>query len=201
MMSQQNRQQPLNGNKVLVVDNGGQWTFLEERMLRELGAKVSVVGNSTVSGLEKFDAVVLSGGSPRIDVDELGEVPSVVDACVEARKPLLGICVGHQYLALHFGGEAGPAEIPEFGGVEIEVLDAGGIFRGIPTEFRVWESHNDEVKDPGDLLVTARSDTCQVQAIRHPKLPIFGVQFHPEVHEGEFGADLFCNFLTTQRGL
>ena len=194
-MSQQSRRQQLNGNKVLLIDNSGQWTFLEDRMLKELGARVTVVPNSQLPELEDFDAVVLSGGSPRISFEELGRIPELVDRCVETRKPLLGICVGHQYLALHFGGSAGPAEYPEFGPVEIEVLKPEPLFTNLPKKFRVWESHNDEVKDHGKLVVMARSETCGIQAMRHPKLPIFGLQFHPEVSEGQFGREIFSNFL------
>ena len=194
-MLRPNLRQRLSGSKVLLIDNRGQWTYLEERMLKELGASVLVVPNTRLPELERFDAVVLSGGSPRISLDELGRVPELVDRCAELEKPLLGICVGHQYLAVHFGGGAEPAEVPEFGPVELRLLDRGHIFSGLPERFRVWESHNDEVKHPGRLLPMASSDTCRYQALRHPELPIYGVQFHPEVNEAQFGREIFTNFL------
>lgn len=182
-----------------MVDNSGQWTFLEERMLRELGAKVTVESNQKLTDIESFDAVILSGGASRIKVEELGHIPEIVDRCAQAAKPLMGICVGHQYLAIHFGGSAGAAETPEFGGIEMHVLDDKDLFQGLPGRFMVWESHNDEVKELGKLQVTAESETCPIQALRHPSLPIFGVQFHPEVHEGEFGPAIFTNFLSQAR--
>ena len=67
---------------------------------------------------------------------------------------------------------------------------------GFPKEFNVWESHNDEVhKMPNGFRILASSDACQVQVMQHETLPYAGVQYHPEVENTEFGAEIFQNFL------
>ncbi|OIR11274.1 MAG: hypothetical protein BEU05_00835 [Marine Group III euryarchaeote CG-Bathy2] len=184
------------GMAVAVVDNGGQWTHREWRVLNYLGCAAEIVPNTTPPAeLEKFRALVLSGGAPRIEseADALGLTAEYLDA---ARWPILGICVGHQYMAAHFGGAAGPARVPEFGAALVSVAERGWLMTGLPDEFTAWESHNDEVtRLPDDFIALASSDDCAVQAMQHRKLPYAGVQYHPEVEHSEYGAELFSNFL------
>ena len=99
-------------------------------------------------------------------------------------------------MATHFGGKAGPAEIPEFGSSLVTLLEKGWILDNFPDEFNVWESHNDEVHEmPQGFRLLASSDACQVQVIQHEDLPYAGVQYHPEVEHTEYGSELFQNFL------
>ena len=145
--------------------------------------------------LERFRALVLSGGAPRIESESeaLGLTAEYLDA---ARWPILGICVGHQYIATHYGGAAGPAKVPEFGSALVTVAERGWLMEGLPDELTVWESHNDEVtRLPDGFDILASSDDCVVQAMQHRKLPYAGVQYHPEVEHSEYGAELFQNFL------
>jgi GMP synthase (glutamine-hydrolysing) len=70
------------------------------------------------------------------------------------------------------------------------------LFSGLPKTFNAWESHNDEVKELGkDFQILAHSESCKVQAVKHSKRPLYGVQFHPEVEHTEHGYDIFKNFL------
>jgi len=181
---------------VAVVDNGGQWTHREYRVLNYLGCRAEIVSNVTpIKELERFKALVLSGGAPRIETESeaLGLTSEYIDS---GKWPILGICVGHQYMANHFGGKAGPAEIPEFGSSLLTLIDEGWILAGFPKEFNVWESHNDEVHEmPNGFRLMASSDACQVQVIQHENLPYAGVQYHPEVEHSEYGSELFQNFL------
>ena len=181
---------------VAVVDNGGQWTHRESRVLNYLGCRAEIVSNVTpISELERFRALVLSGGAPRIETDS--EALGLISEYIDAKKwPILGICVGHQYMAEHFGGKAGPAEVPEFGSSVLSLIDEGWILSGFPKEFNVWESHNDEVYEmPSGFKLMASSDACLIQVIQHENLPYAGVQYHPEVEESEFGSEMFQNFL------
>ena len=181
---------------VAVVDNGGQWTHREWRVLNYLGCAAEIMSNTTpLVELERFRALVLSGGAPRIEseADALGLTAEYLDA---VRWPILGICVGHQYMAAHFGGAAGPARVPEFGAALVSVAERGWLMAGLPDEFTAWESHNDEVtRLPDDFIVLASSDDCAVQAMQHRQLPYAGVQYHPEVEHTEYGTELFTNFL------
>jgi GMP synthase (glutamine-hydrolysing) len=148
----------------------------------------------------KADALVLSGGAPRVsggDVLLLGNLGSYLD---ELDIPILAICVSHQFMGMHFGGKAGPADTPEFGKTEIEVIDHGVILKGLPERFIAWESHNDEVKvPPKGFKVLARSEACAVQVMEHETRPLFGIQFHPEVEHTQHGYDIFKNFIEVCR--
>jgi len=184
--------------KVYVVDNGGQWTHREWRVLKYLGAKTEMISNqTTVDKLMEMgvDGLVLSGGAPRIGTEavKLGRTAEYLE---QLEIPILGICLGCQFMALHCGGDTQVATTPEFGKVELIVDDHDEILKGIPDKFIVWESHNDEIKTvPKGWVVLAHSENCAVQAIRHETKPWFGLQFHPEVNDTEHGDEIFQNFL------
>ena len=182
--------------KAVVVDNGGQWTHREWRVLRDLGVDAQIIPNTTPLKEITADCIVLSGGAPRISSDalKLGRTAEYLD---NAEIPILGICVGCQFIAIHFGGEAGPALLPEFGKTTIEIVEENDLFKGCPKEFQVWESHNDEVKKlPEGFTALASSDNCHIQAFKNDEKPIYGVQFHPEVEHTQHGYDIFKNFLS-----
>ncbi len=180
--------------KISVVDNGGQWTHREWRMLRYIGVETEIIPNTTPARKINADGLILSGGAPRIgsEVPKLGLTGEYIDAGI----PILGLCVGHQFLALHHGGKAGPATIPEYGKTEMKITEHADIFKGIPQNIIVWESHNDEIKELPDCFeVLAHSDACAIQAIRHKERPFYGFQFHPEVDDTQFGEQMFKNFI------
>lgn len=178
------------------MDNGGQWTHREWRVLRYLGVDTKIVPNDTpFDDLKGVDALVLSGGAPRValDADKLGRNGEYLD---RAEFPILGICAGLHLMCMHFGGEVGPARVPEFGSTRLYVDREDELFAGLPKEFTVWESHNDEViKIPEGFEVLAHSESCAVQAVKMCSRPIYGIQFHPEVENTEYGYDIFRNFL------
>jgi len=182
--------------RVFVVDNGGQWTHREWRVLKYLGAETKIVPNTaTLAEIGRVDGLVLSGGAPRVGLDAraMGRNGEYLD---RAGVPILGICAGHQFMALHFGGDAKPAKVPEFGKSRITVADEDDLFRGLPKEIEVWESHNDEVAAlPEGFVTLASSDHCAVQAMKSRTRPLYGVQFHPEVEHTAHGSEMFKNFL------
>jgi GMP synthase (glutamine-hydrolysing) len=184
--------------KVYVVDNGGQWTHREWRVLRDLEVDTKIIPNTTtIEELNSMDlqGLVLSGGAPRVET-ELPKLGNTSEFLTNIEFPILGICVGFHFMSLHFGGTAGPAKAGEFGKVEVIIDDHDELFIGLPDKFQVWESHNDEVKTlPNDFSKLAHSDTCQVQAFKYSKKPFYGVQFHPEVEHTEHGDEIFKNFL------
>lgn len=181
--------------KVYVIDNGGQWTHREWRMLRYLGVDAEIVANTTpFEKIEDADALVLSGGAPRVGLQKkLGRCNEYL---AKASFPVLGICAGHQFMASFFGGSVGAAKKPEYGKVEIEIIEEDVLFKGLPKKMVVWESHNDEVtKLPEDFILLASSSNCKIQAIKHKEKPFFGLQFHPEVEHTQYGKEIFMNFL------
>ena len=181
--------------RIPVIDNGGQWTHREYRVLRDLGVETEIIPNTQSVAPSEFDGVVLSGGALSLEGQEspLGSVGAWID---NYDRPVLGICVGHQFLARHYGGEVRRAPAPEFGRVLVDVdRPEHPIFASLPTRMTVWSSHNDQVSRlPPGWLGLAHSESCPVQAMTHPSRPLFGVQFHPEVEHTEGGTTIFRNF-------
>lgn len=154
--------------------------------------------------------VILSGQSHPWDKYEARDLAGVFYVIREARQPILGVCGGHQQMALAFGakvdlieriapGEGYDGAFRERGFCAVELDSvANGIFAGLPQTLNVWESHCDEVKNlPNDFVQTATNDVSVIQAMQHVSLPLFGVQFHPELFddEHEHGRLILENFL------
>jgi GMP synthase (glutamine-hydrolysing) len=181
--------------RVYVVDNGGQWTHREWRVLKYLDVETKIIPNTTPFDQLDVDALVLSGGSPRVadENEKMGRNGEYLD---RAEFPILGICAGFHFMTNHFGGRTAPAGKPEFGKATLIVDREDDIFLGLPREFVVWQSHNDEVKQvPDNFEILAHSTDCPVEAIKAKDRPLYGLQFHPEVENTEHGSEIFQNFL------
>jgi GMP synthase (glutamine-hydrolysing) len=185
--------------RIPVLDNGGQWTHREWRVLRDLGVETTIEPNTTPFEELRADGVVLSGGALSLEGTDapLGRVGEWVDS---VDVPVLAICVGHQFLGRHFGGKVLRAS-PEFGSVDLTVdRPDHALFAGLPERFRVWANHNDAVAEPPPgWTVLAHSPACAVEAMAHPTKPIWGVQFHPEVEHTEGGQEIFRHFIDACR--
>ncbi|MDP6900309.1 MAG: GMP synthase, partial [Candidatus Thalassarchaeaceae archaeon] len=101
------------------------------------------------------------------------------------------------FMAGFYGGGASEAPAPEFGAASITLVNGGGkIFEGTPDSQVVWESHNDEVSElPEGFFITASSESCVVQGMENESGDRFGLQFHPEVNDSEYGQNMFQNFI------
>ena len=185
--------------RIYVVDNGGQWTHREWRVLKYLGVDTKIVANDTPVGdlqKENLDGLLLSGGAPRVGLaDTLGNCGDYID---KLGVPTLGICAGHQFMARHFGGQASPG-VGEFGAAELRLSPEGlksPMFKDVPPTSTVWESHHDDVTEvPKDFIVLGASERCPVQAMQHKTQPFFGFQFHPEVEHSQHGGTMLRNFV------
>jgi GMP synthase (glutamine-hydrolysing) len=186
--------------KVPVIDNGGQWTHREWRVLRDLGAESVIVPNTAgPEAIADADAVVLSGGAVSVpETAELGRVGEWIDTF---DRPILGICVGHHFLARHFGGEVAHSGSPEYGRVRVTLERPDhALFAGLSGSIEVWESHNDVVaRLPPGWQRLATSSSCPIQAMGDEHRARFGVQYHPEVAHTEGGERIFANFLALCR--
>jgi GMP synthase (glutamine-hydrolysing) len=182
--------------KIVIVDNGGQWTHREWRVLRYLSVDTWIVPNDTpFEKIQNVDAILLSGGAPRValDIERMGNNGEYVD---RADFPILGICAGMHFMVGHFRGGTGAALKPEYGRTRLHVDEENDLFCGLPKEFTVWESHNDEVNElPEGFRVLAHSDNCDVQAVKMTSRPLYGLQFHPEVENTEHGYEILGNFI------
>ncbi|GGL32750.1 GMP synthase [Halarchaeum grantii] len=177
--------------RIAVVDNHGQFTHLEHRALRDLGVDTDLVDNDTApSDLAAYDGLVLSGGP---SMDRTGRCDEYLDLDV----PILGICLGMQFIAAEYGGEVGGGEYGGYADVTVEIVEADDPLVGsLAPETRVWASHADEVKAvPDGFTRTATSDVCDVEAMSDTERERYGVQWHPEVAHTERGDVVFENFL------
>ncbi len=175
---------------IAVVDNHGQFTHLEQRALRDLGVDCKLIDNQTPPDDVDADGIVLSGGP---DMDRIGESP----AYLEDGRPVLGICLGMQLMAVELGGSVGSGDYGGYADVTVEILEAEDPLIGsLAPETRVWESHADEVKTlPEGFTLTASSDVCSVEAMSDTERDLYGVQWHPEVAHTAEGEAVFENFL------
>jgi GMP synthase (glutamine-hydrolysing) len=175
--------------RIVVVDNHGQFTHLEQRALRDMGVDTDLIDNDTPPEEIDADGVVLSGGP---DMDDIGHSPEYLEMDV----PVLGICLGMQIMADELGGSVGGGEYGGYADVTVDVLDDDDPLTGsLAPETRVWASHADEVKElPDGFELTGRSDVCDVEAMSDPDRDLYGVQWHPEVAHTAEGEELFENF-------
>jgi GMP synthase (glutamine-hydrolysing) len=153
--------------------------------------------------------IVLSGQSHPWDLYAPESLAGLLEVIREAPRPILGVCGGHQQMAIAFSapvrlmerltpGEGYEGAKRERGFFEVET-DGKGLFSGLPARVSVWHSHFDEVKElPTGFRRTAFNDTCSIQAMQHESKPLFGVQFHPELFDDDhpLGRRIVENFLS-----
>ena len=182
---------------ILVIDNYDSFTFNLVHYLMELGADVRVERNDALSAREAIATnaagFLISPGpcTPK----EAGVSLDLVAACVDADKPLLGVCLGHQAIGQHFGGRVERGGLMH-GKTSAITHDNSGLFAGLPSPYRATRYHSLVVQDqPEELIVNATSEDGFTMGFRHETLPIHGVQFHPESIATEHGHALLANFM------
>ncbi len=180
---------------VFVIANRGQYNHRIYRTLKYLGVEAKLVQNSITP--EEIEAeggkgIVIGGGQYLESSGNSGEIIKRF----AGKIPVLGICLGHQLMAKLYGGKVRTAPVGEYAESEIIVDNEGEILRGLSPSFKAWVSHKDEVSTPPkDFINLAHSNTCAIEAMAHVELPLYGVQFHPEVEHTPKGPEIFKNFL------
>lgn len=146
---------------------------------------------------EKADVLVLSPG-PQTP-DKAGQLMEVLTQ-YSKKKPILGVCLGHQAIGLFFGAELKHASLPMHGKVDMMEHQGNQLFHEIPHKFKATRYHSLILeKLPAELDLIATSPSNEVMAIAHISLPIWGIQFHPESCTTPFGFQLIKNFLAFTR--
>ena len=184
--------------KIVIIDNYDSFTYNLSHLVKELGAEVSVMRNDEfeLEALDAFDKIILSPG-PGIP-SEAGLLLEVIRHYA-GRKPILGVCLGHQAIGEVFGGKLTNLSTV-FHGVATEGTQLGNdyLFDGLPERITMGRYHSwvvDREGWPEALEVTALSDEGQVMALRHREMDIHGIQFHPESVLTPDGRHMLENFI------
>ncbi|MFL8710105.1 aminodeoxychorismate/anthranilate synthase component II [Clostridioides difficile] len=188
---------------ILMIDNYDSFVYNLVQYIEELGEIVVVKRNNEIkiSDIEELnpEVIVLSPGpcSPK----EAGVCIDIVNY-FKGKKPILGICLGHQTIGHVFGGDIIKAQQPVHGKVHSINHINKGVFSGLKNPLNVTRYHSliiDSNKVPEELEVTATTDKGEIMGIRHKKYLIEGVQFHPEAILSEYGHEMLKNFITEAR--
>ena len=184
--------------KIVIIDNYDSFTYNLAHLVKELGVEVTVYRNDQfeLPQLEEFDKIILSPG-PGIP-SEAGLLLDVIRTFA-GKKPMLGVCLGHQAIGEAFGAKLTNLS-DVFHGVATEGTHFGNdpIFAGLPKRIVMGRYHSWVVsKDgfPSCLEITAESDEGQVMALRHKEYDIHGIQFHPESVLTTEGKTMLDNWL------
>ena len=185
--------------RLLLIDNYDSFTYNLVHYLEELGAQLTVVRNDQITPEEcvNYDAIVLSPG-PGIP-NEAGNLIAIIDH-LKDKKPLLGICLGHQAITEVFGGEIINLD-KVYHGISTNMTHNGNeIFNHIDTNFDAGRYHSWAAQNssfPDVLEITATDENGQIMALKHKELPIYGLQFHPESIMTPQGKQMLKNFIET----
>ena len=185
---------------ILVVDNYDSFTYNLVQAIGTIAPEVRVVRNDGFDPAEELarrpESVIISPGPGR--PEDSGRSLDTIRLAESLGIPLLGVCLGHQAIAVVYGATVSRAPVLMHGKTSRISHEATGIFRGLSNPFEATRYHSLAVEEPTlppELEVTARSEDGIIMGLRHRQRPIFGVQFHPESILSVEGPRLIANFL------
>jgi len=185
--------------KILVIDNYDSFTFNLVQQLGKFRCKVIVRRNDALSLTEiikiKPDKILISPGPKK---PENSNISLEIIKELGPKIPILGVCLGHQAIALVFGGIVIKAEKPVHGKTSKILHDNKKLFKDIPQNIEVMRYHSLIVGKeslPNEIVITAYTADGIIMGIRHKSYPIQGIQFHPESVLTEFGDNIISNWL------
>ncbi len=169
--------------KVVIIDNYDSFTYNLSHLVKELGAEVTVFRNDMfkLEQLESYDKIILSPG-PGIPC-EAGLLLDVIK-CYAGKKPILGVCLGHQAIGESFGGKlTNLSEVYHGVATPCTITKKDYLFEGLPEKIEIGRYHSwvvDNDNFPDCLEVTSVSDEGYIMSLRHKEYDIRGIQYHPE---------------------
>jgi len=184
--------------KILVIDNYDSFVFNLVQYLQQLGAECTVVRNDAikVGEADKYDGVLISPGPGT--PESAGVSVELVKYCAEKKIPLLGVCLGHQAIAVAYGATVSRAPELLHGKTSVVTHQAKSVLENIPSPFTATRYHSLAIEKqslPDSLEVTGATESGVIMAIAHKTKPICGVQFHPESVLTEHGYQMIGNWL------
>ena len=183
-------------DKIIVLDFGSQYNQLITRRIRDFGIYSELLPHDlSIDRIKEMNpkGIIFSGGPNSVYDDGALKVdPEIFKLGI----PILGICYGMQLMSYDLGGKVEPADNKEYGRANITVEDPdSALFKGLPSKQYVWMSHGDLVTQaPKGFEVTASSKNCPIAAIDNPDKKFYGIQFHAEVRNSEYGLDILKRF-------
>jgi len=186
----------LAAQRILVLDFGSQYAQLIARRVRDLNVYCEIVRHDItperVAELRPAGLILSGGPSSVYDAN----APRCDERLLRMGIPVLGICYGMQLACELLGGKVGATPAREYGRAVCRVTQDDPLLEGWPAESNVWMSHGDIVNSVSDDFESlAQTGNCPIAAVRHRRLPVYGLQFHPEVTHTSDGARLLDNFL------
>ncbi|MCF1191281.1 glutamine-hydrolyzing GMP synthase [Mangrovimonas sp. AS39] len=187
-------------NKVLILDFGSQYTQLIARRVRELNIYCEIHPfNKVPEDIDGYKAVILSGSPSSVRSEE---APHPDLSNIRAKKPLLGVCYGAQYLAHFSGGEVAPSNTREYGRANLSFIKEDAFFEGVSEGSQVWMSHSDTIKHlPTNGVLLASTHDVENAAYKIEGETTYAIQFHPEVYHSMDGKRILENFLVQIAGV
>ena len=186
----------ITSEKILVLDFGSQYAQLIARRVREQNVYCEIVRHDiSAERLRELApmGIILSGGPSSVYEEN---APQCDPGLFHLGIPALGICYGIHQMTAHLGGKVIGVPTREYGHAVMTQTQASPLWEGVSASTRVWMSHGDQIGQlPDGFEVIGRTDTCDCAAIGHKTLPLFGLQFHPEVTHSDEGAQMLKNFL------
>ena len=179
---------------ILILDVGSQYTQLIARRIRELNVYCEIHPFNKIPPLSSNIKGVIISGSPH-SVNE-NDAPYIDLESIFAKVPLLGVCYGAQLMAFQLGGGVKRSNSREYGRSFLLPTHKSKLLNHIPTNSQIWMSHGDTIAEiPKEFIITAKTDDIPVAAFEHRTLPVYGIQFHPEVTHSVDGSKLLENFI------
>ena len=183
-------------DKILVLDYGSQYNQLITRRIRDFGIYSELLSHKlSAEEIKEMHpkGIIFSGGPNSVYAKDAFKVdPEIYKLGI----PILGICYGMQLMSYDLGGKVEPADDSEYGRADIEVIDDDAVmFKGLPKKQYVWMSHGDRVVEaPEGFKVVATSKNCPISAIANDEKKLYGIQFHAEVRNSQYGLDILKKF-------
>jgi GMP synthase (glutamine-hydrolysing) len=181
---------------IAVLDFGSQYTQVIARRLREFQVYSKVYRFDTPASVLRQDGVngiILSGGPSSVFAES---APMPDPELFSLEVPVLGICYGLQLLGRILGGKVEKSTQREYGRGTLSILNQSDLFKDLPAELQVWNSHGDRLIElPPGFITIGKTENSNFAAIENRERRIFGLQFHPEVFHTEHGTDIIRNFL------
>ena len=189
--------------KILLIDNYDSFTYNLVQAFAAKGAEVLTIRNDAITVVEaraiEPTHLVISPGPGR--PDDAGVSLEMI-AAFAGSIPMLGVCLGHQCLVQHYGGEIIRAERLMHGKTSMVTHDGGSLFEGMSQPFEAGRYHSlcaDATCLPAELAITAKTDRGEIMGVRHKTMQLEGVQFHPESVLTPEGDILMANFIRQEQ--